>query len=49
MNGADVMNLQLVGCWLEFGLFSWPHSYTGAMTPLESGVNVRLDFPIPSL
>ena len=49
MNGADVVNPQLAGCWLEFGLFSWPHSNTGAMMPLESDINVSLGFPISSL
>lgn len=49
VNGADVVNPQVVGCWLEFGPFSWLHSNTGAMMPLESDINVRVGFPTPSL
>ena len=49
MNGADVVNPQVIGCWLEFGPFSCPHSNTGAMMPLESDINVRVGFSTSSL
>lgn len=45
---AAVVDPQLVGHWPGFGLFSWPHSNTGAiMTFWVSIINVNLGFLIP--